>query len=117
MPANQLRPFLLAYDIADPRRLVRVHRTVRRFGMPLQYSVFLIVETARGIDQLLVLLDDIIAPSRDDIRVYPLPMRFDAEQFGRQWLPLGMDLPHDAALTQALAAMVAEQETRKSATE
>lgn len=112
MPANQRRPYLLAYDIADPKRLVRVHRTVRGSGMALQYSVFLVVGTTRDLDQLLAALDDIIKPSRDDIRVYPLPMQFDAEQYGRQWLPGGVDLPTDASLTQALLAMVAEQDRR-----
>lgn len=112
MPANQRRPYLLAYDIADPKRLVRVHRTVRGSGMALQYSVFLVVGTTRDLDQLLAALDEIIKPSRDDIRVYPLPMQFDAEQYGRQWLPGGVDLPTDASLTQALLAMVAEQDRR-----
>jgi len=32
---------LVAYDIADPKRLRRVHKVVRDFGDPLQYSLFL----------------------------------------------------------------------------
>ncbi len=39
MAANKTRLYLLAYDIADPRRLTQVHRTVRAVGAPLQYSV------------------------------------------------------------------------------
>ena len=112
MPANQRRPYLLAYDIADPKRLTRVHRTVRSSGMALQYSVFLVVGSTRDLDRLLADLDAIIQPARDDIRVYPLPMQFDAEQYGRQWLPGGVDLPTDASLTQALLALVAEQDRR-----
>lgn len=112
MPANQRRPYLLAYDIADPKRLTRVHRTVRSSGMALQYSVFLVVGTTRDLDRLLADLDAIIQPARDDIRVYPLPMQFDADQYGRQWLPGGLDIPTDASLTQALLALVAEQDRR-----
>lgn len=112
MPANQRRPYLLAYDIADPKRLTRVHRTVRSSGMALQYSVFLVVGTTRDLDRLLADLDAIIQPARDDIRVYPLPMQFDADQYGRQWLPGGVDIPTDASLTQALLALVAEQDRR-----
>ena len=32
--------FIVSYDISDPKRLRRVHRTMRGFGDPLQYSVF-----------------------------------------------------------------------------
>ncbi len=32
--------YLVCYDIADPKRLQRVHRKMRGFGDPLQYSVF-----------------------------------------------------------------------------
>ena len=32
--------FIVCYDICDARRLRRVHRTMRGFGDPLQYSVF-----------------------------------------------------------------------------
>jgi len=31
---------LVAYDIADPKRLYQVHKRMRGFGDPLQYSVF-----------------------------------------------------------------------------
>ena len=32
--------YIVAYDISDPKRLQRVHRTMRGYGDPLQYSVF-----------------------------------------------------------------------------
>jgi CRISPR-associated protein Cas2 len=38
MAINKPQTFLLAYDIADPERLVRVHRTCRHWGVPIQYS-------------------------------------------------------------------------------
>lgn len=34
------RHVLVCYDIRDPVRLRRVHKTVRDFGIPVQYSVF-----------------------------------------------------------------------------
>lgn len=34
------RHLLVCYDVRDARRLRRVHRVVRDFGEPLQYSVF-----------------------------------------------------------------------------
>lgn len=35
------RRFLVAWDIAHPRRLKRIHRIARDYGNPLQKSVFL----------------------------------------------------------------------------
>jgi CRISPR-associated protein Cas2 len=32
--------YIVSYDISDEKRLRRVHRTMRGFGEPLQYSVF-----------------------------------------------------------------------------
>ncbi len=34
------RRYLVAYDIRDPKRLRDVHSRMKRFGYPLQYSVF-----------------------------------------------------------------------------
>lgn len=33
--------YVVSYDISDPRRLRRVHKTVKDFGWALQYSVFI----------------------------------------------------------------------------
>lgn len=35
------RRFLIAYDIADPRRLRRVAKTMEEYGERVQYSVFI----------------------------------------------------------------------------
>ena len=34
------RRYLLAYDISDPSRLRLTHKAAKRFGYPLQYSLF-----------------------------------------------------------------------------
>ena len=98
MPANKTSRYLLAYDIADPRRLREVHRTVRQYGMPLQYSVFIVPGTAADIDALVAILESIIEPSQDDIRIYPVPTRPDLVQYGRQWLADGVHLLHGGPL-------------------
>ncbi len=33
--------FLVSYDISDAKRLRRVHKTIKDFGWPMQYSVFI----------------------------------------------------------------------------
>ncbi|MCU0836338.1 MAG: CRISPR-associated endonuclease Cas2 [Chromatiaceae bacterium] len=106
MPTNRAQLFLLAYDIADPKRLTEVHRTVRRWGVPLQYSVFLVPTSPAGIDGLLSELAGIIDARADDIRVYPLPSRLDVLTFGRQLLPEGVSLVGAAPTDHALASLV-----------
>lgn len=34
------RRYVVAYDIREPKRLRQVHKTMKGFGYPLQYSVF-----------------------------------------------------------------------------
>ena len=92
MPAGALKSHVLAYDIADPKRLVRVHRTVREWGLPLQYSVFLVYASSTGLNSLLARLDAIIDRRQDDIRVYTLPRRVEMTHYGRQILPEGVGL-------------------------
>ncbi len=35
------RRYIVAYDIRDPKRLRKVHSTMKAFGYALQYSVFI----------------------------------------------------------------------------
>jgi CRISPR-associated protein Cas2 len=90
MASHKPRTFLRAYDIADPERLVRVHRTCKQWGAPIQYSVFLVPLTPSGIGTLVNALRGIIDERADDVRVYPLPSRVELGQYGRQGLPNGI---------------------------
>ena len=33
--------YLVSYDISDPKRLRRVHKAIKAFGWPMQYSIFI----------------------------------------------------------------------------
>ncbi len=110
MAQNAPRLHLLAYDIADPVRLQRVHRAVREAGIPLQYSVFLVSASPAELDALLRELDSLIVDAQDDIRVYPLPHRLEAERYGRQQLPGGIALVRGDSLADGLLALVGEPE-------
>ncbi len=85
-----MRVWIVAYDISDPRRLQRVHRTMLRHATPIEYSVFLLAGTdadrSRCLDELLVLID----PDHDDLRCYPLPERGLQERIGKAILPEGI---------------------------
>lgn len=68
---NESDLWILAYDIRCPKRLGRVHRAVRKWGTPLQYSVFLIKGKRDKLQELLDLLTEkLINTKEDDVRVY-----------------------------------------------
>ena len=91
------RPCLIAYDIAQPRRLRRLHRKLSRLAMPLQYSVFYAEVTDAGLARVVALIEGLIDPKVDDVRVYQLPGGGWARTWGVSPLPAGIQyigLPH-----------------------
>jgi len=75
-------PYLIAYDIADPRRLARLHRFLKGEALALQYSVFFGRFTSAGIDRLEDEIAARIDPKEDDVRIYPLPADFQVWALG-----------------------------------
>lgn len=67
--------YIICYDIANPRRLGRVHRALKRLATPLQYSVFLFTGSEQQLQRCLDQLESIIDSRADDLRAYPLPTR------------------------------------------
>jgi CRISPR-associated protein Cas2 len=88
---------LICYDIADPRRLARVHRAASRFAVPVQYSVFWARLDRAGLDAALRSVAVLIDPRADDVRFYPLPANVRVHAMGRAMLPEGVRL-HDQGL-------------------
>ena len=78
--------YLIAYDIADPRRLGRVARHVRQYACRVQYSVFAASLTRTRLDRLLAELETLIDTRHDDVRAYPLPARGEVTLMGEQFL-------------------------------
>jgi len=73
--------FLVAYDIADPKRLYQVHKRMRGFGDPLQYSVFLCLLSPKELALLYESIDNEIKKSEDRIIVVNLgPEEGNAEE-------------------------------------
>ncbi len=77
---------LVAYDICDPKRLRRVHKIVRDFGSPLQYSVFLCALSAKDAVVLETRLTKAINQVGDQVMLLdlgPEPQRSDPLPQGR----------------------------------
>ncbi len=83
------RRYLIAYDIADPRRLQRVIKLMEGYGTRLQYSVFLcdlsraeLVAWRLGLDKLIELAEDSViridlgVPNDDAVEVIGVHRRF-----------------------------------------
>jgi CRISPR-associated protein Cas2 len=107
MTIHKAQTYLVAYDIGEPKRLVRVHRCCRQWGVPVQYSVFLVRSTPAKIGAFVVDLRGLIDERDDDVRIYPLPSRIEVEQYGRQGLPVGVTLVGDGTAGQDIAGLAA----------
>lgn len=100
MTLFQSRTWLLAYDIADIKRLARVHRYIKKYAIPLQYSVFALQCHHRQIAAHMADLQTMINPSFDDVRAYCLPERGEIYCYGKRCFPqeITMILPKMTAL-------------------
>ena len=72
IPHSHSQRWLLAHDIRDPRRLQRVWRYLRREGVRLQYSIYLLACTRNHIEEVMERLLQLIDEKSDDVRIYPL---------------------------------------------
>jgi CRISPR-associated protein Cas2 len=111
MSTGERRYYLVSYDITDPRRLAEVHRYLKKRALPLQYSVFLAHANERVIGAMLSDLADLIRPSTDDVRIYPLPSECQAVTLGSQSLPHGVFIFPDAALPSLMASGAESDDT------
>lgn len=64
--------FLIAYDIADPRRLRRVARTMEQHAIRVQKSVFLAQTDWAGVAAILDEVTPLIEPDEDVVQAWRL---------------------------------------------
>lgn len=93
MSFSEQRSWLVAYDVADPCRLRRVQRYLKRCAIPVQYSVFVAHCDERRLDVILQEIAARIDPTQDDVRAYHLPHACEVVVLGSQYLPDGIMLP------------------------
>jgi CRISPR-associated protein Cas2 len=82
------KPWIIAYDIAEPGRLRRVHKYLAKRAFALQYSVFAADLNARELAAIKRGLLKLIDEKRDDVRFYAAPL--DLRLFGARRLPAGV---------------------------
>ena len=82
--------YLIGYDIADDKRLQRIHRRMINFATPIQYSVFLFDGSEKLLKKCLEEVMEIFHKKEDDLRIYPLPSNCTQWQLGKSCLPDGI---------------------------
>lgn len=81
---THLTVWIVAYDIRDDARLRKVHKTVRGYGDPLQYSVYRCVISGLQLAQLKDKLTRVIDAHDDQVLFVPLGSA-DAERTWQHW--------------------------------
>lgn len=89
MALNQTRNWLIAYDIADSRRLQRVHRFLCQHAVPVQYSAFATRSSPMKLGLIRAGLAGIVDERDDDVRIYPVPEPAHLTVYGKKALPGG----------------------------
>lgn len=79
-PARSL--YLVAYDVADPRRLARVHRFLLGWKVGGQKSFYECWLTRGDLGQVLAGLQQLIDPEADRVHVFQLDPRMKPKCFG-----------------------------------
>lgn len=92
MADNELGLYLIAYDSANPKRLGKVHRILKKQALPVQYSVFTVVMKRPTLLRLLQRIEQQIEDTEDDVRCYRLPSTGDRVTLGTQFFPEGVML-------------------------
>lgn len=92
MASSRRTPHLVCYDIREPRRLKRIHRHMKRWGLPLQYSVFYCWLTPPEHCRLARELNGLIDKYEDDVRIYAVQECVKLHWLGLRPLPDGVQL-------------------------
>ena len=117
--SHEAAAYLIAYDIADPRRLGRVRRLLTGRALWVQYSVFVGRFSLREVGALVAELRERINRREDDVRIYRLPLFCRPVAIGASLWPEGLLLGglDPAPLAEVTKAMTtASWTTRKVAT-
>lgn len=82
--------WIVTYDIADKKRLPRVFKFLKRQGVPLQYSVFLVDASSAKIGSIMAQIARLIDKDADDVRAYRIPANPWKISLGSAILPDGI---------------------------
>ena len=90
MSLNASARWIVTYDIAGKRRLPRVFKFLKKQGVPVQYSVFLVDASAAKMGGIMTRIAALIDKDEDDVRAYRIPANPWKVTLGSSILPEGI---------------------------
>ncbi|MBW2623850.1 MAG: CRISPR-associated endonuclease Cas2 [Deltaproteobacteria bacterium] len=63
---------IVAYDIADPRRLNKVAKLIKDYGVRVQKSIFEVDVDGRCFNEMKARVEEVIEASEDGVKYFPL---------------------------------------------
>lgn len=87
------RRFVIAYDIRHPQRLRRVHKTMKKYGWSMQYSVFVSDLDAMEVIDLKFELAEIINHREDSVAFIDAGLPNERRRSSFDFLGVTPDLP------------------------
>lgn len=88
MADERRKLYLVCYDIADSRRLVKTHRAIKRYAVDGQKSLYECLLTSSELRDLEVWLTAHIKPEEDRIFIFGLSSFDQVQYFGRASRPI-----------------------------
>ena len=85
MSAGEHKRWIVAYDIAHPKRLGRVYRYLSKHAIAAQYSVFIVEGTEVRLREILCAVRERIDLNHDDVRAYHVPQNAQVWTLGCQF--------------------------------
>ncbi len=63
---------IVAYDIADPKRLAKIAKVMKDYGTRVQKSIFEVTARGKVFYQMRQRVEEIIVPQKDGVKYFPL---------------------------------------------
>lgn len=96
---REAHDYIIAYDIQDQKRLRRANKTLKRYAVPIQLSVFFLHGTEESFRKAVDAARKVVDARHDELRAYVLPaygehFRLGSPIFGEgiHWSGLPADL-------------------------
>ena len=64
--------FIVAYDIADTKRVAKLGRFLSKIGIRIEYSIFYVKASKDEMTEIAIKINDIIDTEMDDVRIYEI---------------------------------------------